>query len=157
MLFYILFVCKRVLYCCHRVSTQLKLTNVSYLILSNAIQHTEKFQYQLLSVQPAIFLTTISLSLTFIDQIVSYIYCFGSFTKMMRNMLLEVCWEWLHLVIALQEGGSASTTMRQVTVQIISDSTCNSAYASVGGITPRMICAGVSGGGRDACQVTGSW
>jgi len=29
-LFYVLFVCKRVLYYCHRVSTQLQLTNVPY-------------------------------------------------------------------------------------------------------------------------------
>ncbi|PSN36617.1 Trypsin-1, partial [Blattella germanica] len=51
-----------------------------------------------------------------------------------------------------QEGGSSSTTLRQVTVPIVADSTCNSNYAAYGGITARMICAGSTSGGRDACQ-----
>ncbi|XP_069685332.1 trypsin beta-like [Periplaneta americana] len=50
------------------------------------------------------------------------------------------------------EGGSASTTLRQVAVPIVSDSSCNSAYSSYGGITARMICAGYTSGGKDACQ-----
>jgi trypsin len=50
------------------------------------------------------------------------------------------------------EGGSSSTTLRQVTVQIINQSTCNSAYSAHGGVSSNMICAGVPGGGRDACQ-----
>ena len=33
-LFYVLFVCKCVLYYCHRVETQLQLTNISYHIIS---------------------------------------------------------------------------------------------------------------------------
>jgi hypothetical protein len=105
-------------------------------------------------VQPAIFLTAISLSLKSLNQNFGYIFCFGRFTKIIRNALLEVCQKLLHMVIAFQEGGAGSTTLRQVTVQIVSDSSCNSAYSSFGGITARMICAGVPNGGRDACQVT---
>ncbi|XP_049788114.1 trypsin alpha-3-like isoform X2 [Schistocerca cancellata] len=46
-------------------------------------------------------------------------------------------------------GGSVSNTLLGVTVQIIDRNTCNRSYGS---ITSRMICAGVTGGGKDSCQ-----
>jgi len=46
--------------------------------------------------------------------------------------------------------------LRQVAVQIISDSECNSNYDYRGGITDRMICAGDRNGGKGACLVIGS-
>ena len=56
----------------------------------------------------------------------------------------------------LQDLGDYSTTLRQVTVQITSDSQCNSTYADYGGITDSMICAGDPNGGKGGCEVTGS-
>jgi hypothetical protein len=55
-----------------------------------------------------------------------------------------------------QPGGPSSTTLLQVTLQITSDSECNSAYANFGGITDRMICAGDPTGGKAASEVTES-
>ncbi|XP_067003046.2 trypsin-1 [Anabrus simplex] len=48
------------------------------------------------------------------------------------------------------EGGWSASTLQQVTVPVVSNSECNSAYG--GGITDRMICAGYTAGGKDACQ-----
>jgi len=52
-----------------------------------------------------------------------------------------------------QVGGPNSVILYQVTVQIINDSECNSAYADFGGITDRMICAGDPDGAKGACWV----
>ncbi|KAJ3659624.1 hypothetical protein Zmor_011303 [Zophobas morio] len=50
------------------------------------------------------------------------------------------------------EGSSSlPSALQGVTVQIVSQSSCSSAYGS-GSITDRMLCAGVTGGGKDACQ-----
>lgn len=43
--------------------------------------------------------------------------------------------------------------LRGVEVPIVNQQTCNNDYESVGGITPRMLCAGFKNrGGKDACQ-----
>ncbi|XP_037094596.1 trypsin-1-like [Pollicipes pollicipes] len=46
-------------------------------------------------------------------------------------------------------GGSQATTLREVTVPVISNTACRSSYSS---INPSMICAGLSEGGKDSCQ-----
>lgn len=54
---------------------------------------------------------------------------------------------------ATQNPNESREALRAVNVSIIDQVTCNDAYASMGGITTRMICAGTEGGGKDACQV----
>ncbi|KAK4878344.1 hypothetical protein RN001_010850 [Aquatica leii] len=49
------------------------------------------------------------------------------------------------------EGGSASTTLQEVSVPRVTDQACRSAYGS-SQITARMICFGFTSGGRDSCQ-----
>lgn len=53
-----------------------------------------------------------------------------------------------------QEGGTtAEPVLRHVEVAIVDQATCRSNYFLVNTVTDRMICAAVSGGGKDACQV----
>ncbi|PNF41029.1 hypothetical protein B7P43_G08502 [Cryptotermes secundus] len=53
----------------------------------------------------------------------------------------------------LSSGSSSLPTVLQaVTVKIVASADCSAAYDSYGGITENMICAAVSGGGKDACQ-----
>jgi secreted trypsin-like serine protease len=47
-------------------------------------------------------------------------------------------------------GGSTSTTLRQVTVPIVSNTTCNSSSSYAGDVTSNMLCAGSAG--KDSCQ-----
>lgn len=47
-------------------------------------------------------------------------------------------------------GGSTSNVLRQVTVPIVSNTTCNSSSSYAGDITSNMLCAGSAG--KDSCQ-----
>lgn len=51
---------------------------------------------------------------------------------------------------ATSEGGGVTSRLRKVSLPLITQSKCNSAYA--GKITSRMICAGKTSGGKDSCQ-----
>ncbi|XP_076353927.1 clotting factor B-like isoform X2 [Tachypleus tridentatus] len=55
-------------------------------------------------------------------------------------------------------GGARSTVLQEVSIPVVTNKECNSAYSSVAsnkypqGITRGQICAGLSKGGKDACQ-----
>jgi len=49
-------------------------------------------------------------------------------------------------------GGTVSQQLREVTVQVLSNTECTSKGYSDSDITARMICAGVDAGGKDSCQ-----
>ncbi|XP_069679940.1 trypsin-7-like isoform X2 [Periplaneta americana] len=52
----------------------------------------------------------------------------------------------------LAEDGEVPYQLQQVQVNIVDFEECNSDYWLYGGITTRMICAGVPDGGKDACE-----
>jgi len=49
-------------------------------------------------------------------------------------------------------GGSQSSKLREVTVDVLSNDQCKASSYSNSDITARMMCAAVNGGGKDACQ-----
>ena len=53
---------------------------------------------------------------------------------------------------SLTGGNNFPSQLQEVNVPIVSRTNCNDGNSYDGLITPRMICAGVSAGGRDSCQ-----
>lgn len=52
----------------------------------------------------------------------------------------------------LQQGGSTSARLMQVSIPIVDRAQCQKAYKNYNTITDRMICAGYTQGGKDSCQ-----
>ena len=54
---------------------------------------------------------------------------------------------------AIEEGGPVSTTLREVSVPIMSNSECRATKYPSRKITDNMLCAGYKDGEKDSCQV----
>jgi trypsin len=52
----------------------------------------------------------------------------------------------------LSNEGTTPSQLQQVNINIMNYEECDSAYWEYGGITTRMLCAGVPAGGKDSCQ-----
>ncbi|XP_013139065.1 PREDICTED: plasminogen-like [Papilio polytes] len=52
----------------------------------------------------------------------------------------------------LREGGGYPSTLQMVILPIVNPTQCKYAYSKQYTITPRMLCAGLSNGGKDSCQ-----
>ncbi|XP_055389299.1 trypsin-1-like [Condylostylus longicornis] len=51
-----------------------------------------------------------------------------------------------------QNPQESNSNLRAVQLPIVNQDQCNKAYKAYGGVTPRMICAGLKEGGKDSCQ-----
>uniref|UniRef100_A0A182QTY3 trypsin n=1 Tax=Anopheles farauti TaxID=69004 RepID=A0A182QTY3_9DIPT len=51
-----------------------------------------------------------------------------------------------------QSASESNAVLRAANVPTVNQKECNEAYASFGGVTDRMLCAGYQQGGKDACQ-----
>ncbi|XP_078808096.1 chymotrypsin-like protease CTRL-1 isoform X2 [Oryzias latipes] len=56
---------------------------------------------------------------------------------------------WVTGFGTLSSGGSAPSTLQEVSVPVVNNTQCNSSYSI---ITSNMICAGLTEGGKDSCQ-----
>lgn len=52
----------------------------------------------------------------------------------------------------ISEGGDQSNILKEADVPVVGYHSCNTSYATYGGITDNMLCAGYNEGGVDACQ-----
>eukprot|EP00520_Triparma_pacifica_P008589 CAMPEP_0118664878 /NCGR_PEP_ID=MMETSP0785-20121206/18287_1 /TAXON_ID=91992 /ORGANISM="Bolidomonas pacifica, Strain CCMP 1866" /LENGTH=1828 /DNA_ID=CAMNT_0006558893 /DNA_START=93 /DNA_END=5579 /DNA_ORIENTATION=+ len=54
--------------------------------------------------------------------------------------------------IFIEVGAPGSSTLKEVSMPLVSYEKCNAAYASSGGVTDDTVCAGLPEGGPDSCQ-----